>query len=433
MQAAFSRSIFGEPNKLTSLQKVRERILKGLLISTIIIEIVLFTIFLLTVFKNGLKSITFVYATLLVLPIIVLLFPRIPYLVRTCCWVFILYALGTTYLIMNGLNVIVGLFFLGFVAMTSVLLSLRSGLIALLTSCITIAFIGFLSIKGMVSPQTELLHSDPLYWIGGGVVFLLMGILMSTPLASLIRNLDIGLIKATSLAKELELTSAALRANEERFRAMIEDSSDIISILNIDGTIQYISPSVEGILGYKPNELIEQKIFDYLHPEDVHLAVAAMTPGIPPEEIGPSLELRARHKDGSWRILEVKGKEMHTHPAVHGTIINCRDITKRKEVEKALQRSTQLVTMVFASLSDAVFVLDDKTTTIVDCNPAALNIFGYRRDEMVGRTPDFLYSGPGAREEFRKRLFSDVAEKGFLNHFEFRFETQGWYHHSHRT
>ena len=422
MKAAFSRFVLGEPNEITSFGQLRERLLNGLLISTILIESALYAIFLIPVFKNGLTGISIVYAILYAWPLVILFVRRIPYLIRIGSWVTIFYALGVINLFLNGLSNNAGLFFLAFVAMTTVLVNLRFGLAALLLSSVTITVIGVFTVNGIIKPEVELLQVVPLHWITGGIIFLLMGILMSIPLATLVSSLDVGLIKAISLAGKLEQANAALRASEERFRAMIENSADIISILSIDGTAQYISPSVEQILGYKIEELIGRKIFDFLHPDDLNIVVAAMTPGVPTEEIGPSLELRLRHKDGSWRILEVRGKIMHADPAVYGTIINCRDITERKENEKALLDSRQLLAMVFSSLSDAVFILDAKTTIIKDCNPAASNLFGYSREEILGQTPAFLYTDPSAREEFRRHLFSAIEEKGFLSHFEFQMK-----------
>jgi PAS domain S-box-containing protein len=90
------------------------------------------------------------------------------------------------------------------------------------------------------------------------------------------------------------------------------------------------------------------------------------------------------------------------------------DITERKLAEKALQKSNQLHKSTFASLRDAVFIIDLKTTAIADCNHAAIEIFGYSREEMLGKTTEFIHVNKDTLGEFRKQLYTAVAEKGFL-------------------
>ncbi len=91
-----------------------------------------------------------------------------------------------------------------------------------------------------------------------------------------------------------------------------------------------------------------------------------------------------------------------------------QEISVRKQAEEALRESHQLLEGTFASLRDAVFIIDANTTTITDCNPAATEIFGYNREDMLGRTTEFLHVDQAGLEAFRKHLFPAVAEKGFL-------------------
>ncbi len=96
--------------------------------------------------------------------------------------------------------------------------------------------------------------------------------------------------------------------------------------------------------------------------------------------------------------------------------------TGRKRTEAALRESQQLLRKTFASLRDAVFIIDAKTVKIIDCNPAASEIFGYRREEMLGRTTAFLHIDETALEDFRRLLYAEVEERGFLYLPEFRMK-----------
>jgi PAS domain S-box-containing protein len=109
-----------------------------------------------------------------------------------------------------------------------------------------------------------------------------------------------------------------------------------------------------------------------------------------------------------------------------GTILGyqgiIRDITERKRAEEELRKSQQLLAKTFSSLHEAVFIINANTVEIMDCNPAASEIFGYSREEMLGRKTAFLHIDKAALKEFRRHLYSGLEEKGFLSHFEFRMK-----------
>ena len=94
----------------------------------------------------------------------------------------------------------------------------------------------------------------------------------------------------------------------------------------------------------------------------------------------------------------------------------------RKRAEAALIKSQQLLESMFISLRDAVFIIDAKTVEIIECNPAASEIFGYTRNELLGRTTTFLHVTEASLEEFRKNLSAAVEKEGFLARFEFKMK-----------
>lgn len=99
-----------------------------------------------------------------------------------------------------------------------------------------------------------------------------------------------------------------------------------------------------------------------------------------------------------------------------------REIEERKQAQEALRESKRLLERTFASLRDAVFVIDAATTQIFDCNPAASRMFGYRHEEILGRTIDFLHIDAAALEQFRSHLHPIIEEKGFLPSLQFRMK-----------
>jgi PAS domain S-box-containing protein len=91
------------------------------------------------------------------------------------------------------------------------------------------------------------------------------------------------------------------------------------------------------------------------------------------------------------------------------------DILKREAIEKALRDSQQLLQKTFASLRDALFIITSETRTIVDCNPAAIKLFGYERDEVVGQSIRLLHVDDAAFNQFRDLALPAIREAGYLH------------------
>jgi diguanylate cyclase (GGDEF)-like protein/PAS domain S-box-containing protein len=130
----------------------------------------------------------------------------------------------------------------------------------------------------------------------------------------------------------------ALRHSEAYFRALVENARDVIHVINEDRTTRYITPSVRHLLGWEPAELIGANALDIIHPDDAEQALeqirlARINPGS-----GRPLTLRARHRDGSWRVFEAVGRNLLDDPRVRGIIVNSRDITGRRQAEEETRR-----------------------------------------------------------------------------------------------
>jgi PAS domain S-box-containing protein len=132
--------------------------------------------------------------------------------------------------------------------------------------------------------------------------------------------------------RERDEAEIALRRSEDRFRALIERGSDIITIIDAGGCISYESPSIERLLGYRPGERLGQRASRDVHPDDLPGLVAAFTRAIGGRT--PSVECRAARRDGSWCNVEAIITDLLDHPAVCGIVVNWRDISERKRAEE---------------------------------------------------------------------------------------------------
>ena len=151
----------------------------------------------------------------------------------------------------------------------------------------------------------------------------------------LIRNGQVaGTISVARDITERKLMEDKLRHEEQRFRAFVEHSSDIIVLLNLEGTITYMNPAVEKVLGFKVEERIGAIGLELVHPDDrKHLIDKFNT--LVKDKKSPVIkaEMRLRHKDGSWRTIEAVESNMVNNNVVEAIVVNYRDITKRKEAE----------------------------------------------------------------------------------------------------
>ena len=141
-------------------------------------------------------------------------------------------------------------------------------------------------------------------------------------------------IENAVLYDDLKKAEAEVRRSEEYFRAMIENASDVITLLNKDGTVIYQSPAIEPILGYKPSDIVGRNMLEFVHPDD-HEAILTSLSGLMKAEQDPvPIEFRARDGLGQWRYVEAIGNNQLDNPNVGGIVVNARDITERKQAER---------------------------------------------------------------------------------------------------
>jgi diguanylate cyclase (GGDEF)-like protein/PAS domain S-box-containing protein len=136
---------------------------------------------------------------------------------------------------------------------------------------------------------------------------------------------------------EQKKSEQRLKSHEARFRALIEKSSDVISLIDLEGNLLYSSPSITRVLGYTAEEFAQRNGFEYVHPADINYVMEEFRKllGMP----GGSLttEMRIRHADGVWRWIETSSSNLLHDSNVNAVVVNFRDITERKVAEEKAQ------------------------------------------------------------------------------------------------
>ena len=150
-----------------------------------------------------------------------------------------------------------------------------------------------------------------------------------------------GTVEAIEARKQ---TETALRESENRFRILIENSADLTLVLDSRGVHRYVGPSVRGILGYDAGELVGKSIAEFVHSDDLPRAIQLLRSTIKlPGTKQLLTDYRLWHKSGYWRFFEAVATSLIDDPAVQGIVVNCHDVTERKQAKEALEAANQVL------------------------------------------------------------------------------------------
>ena len=133
-------------------------------------------------------------------------------------------------------------------------------------------------------------------------------------------------------------TARAMDDQRERFRRLVEHSSDVVSIVDSAGVFQYLSPAARHVLGYDPDDLVGDVGFDYVHPDDLDHTVETFLEAVADPAYRPVITFRFAHPEKGWVVLENTGRNLIADPVVEGFVINSHDVTDRVERANELER-----------------------------------------------------------------------------------------------
>jgi diguanylate cyclase (GGDEF)-like protein/PAS domain S-box-containing protein len=139
--------------------------------------------------------------------------------------------------------------------------------------------------------------------------------------------------RATAMKEQAEAT---VRSSEERFRSLVKNASDAICVVDADARVVLVTPAIELVTGYPPEHYLGEVGFELIHPDDVDTAAHLLAEALEHPGQVFRTEVRAVHRDGSWRWAEASVMNLLDDPAVHGVVANFHDITERKQFEEKL-------------------------------------------------------------------------------------------------
>ena len=223
-----------------------------------------------------------------------------------------------------------------------------------------------------------LLWDESLEKVAGaeGITALILGALAITTIV-VIRQI-VAVRENTRLLAEKEAQKGELR-----FRALVQHSSDVITVLDCDTTILYQSPAVVRVFGYEQDRLLGERLIDLVHPDDTSKVTSFIARVSQASNVTDPVEWRLRHENGAWRHVESIGTNLLSEPTINGIVINTRDITERKVALQEIEHLNHQNQLILDSAGEGLFGLDTNgIATFV--NPAAARMLGREPTDFIG-------------------------------------------------
>ncbi len=188
------------------------------------------------------------------------------------------------------------------------------------------------------------------------------------------------------LETERQRAEEMLWKTSRRFRSLIENTSNVIAILDIDRIFRYLSSSTANILGYGSEDLVGKHIFEFIYLDDVKtltdmLEEAMRNPGVSVS----AFECCIQHNDNSWHTFAVTITNLFNDPTINGFLINCHDITERKKVEASLQQSEERYRTLVEQLLAITYTVefDDSGSKTTYISPQVETLLGFTPAEWM--------------------------------------------------
>jgi len=215
--------------------------------------------------------------------------------------------------------------------------------------------------------------------------------------------------------EQFKLSQIELQKSEENYRNLVQTSHDVIIMLDSQGNFKFVNKIAEELTGYKIEDWMGKSFAALVHPDDLHIANLALMDS-----------LQGKQSSYVIRVFDSKGKILHidvsTVPVLENGIVTdvvsiCRDVTLQKLAEEKLILSESTYREMLNSITEAIYIMDENGI-FLDVNKTAEKMYGYERQEFIGKSAEFL-SAPGKNDLVLIEKILRNALEGFPYTFEF--------------
>ena len=206
----------------------------------------------------------------------------------------------------------------------------------------------------------------------------------------------------------------SLRESEEKYRELVENLNDVIYAADSNGLVTYVSPAIESLVGYSPNEVLGRSFGEFIYEEDLGRAAEGFQEVL--AGVLKQREYRLVSKSGEIRWVLTSSKPVLEGGEVVGVRGMLADITELKLAGEVVRESEEKYRHLFEQLNDAALVADTETGLILDANEQAELLLGRPRDEIIGMHHSELH--PPAEGEYYRGMFAAHVAKGHATDFD---------------
>ncbi len=194
-------------------------------------------------------------------------------------------------------------------------------------------------------------------------------------LKSLTQNLTNAFEKKAALEK-VKKREKELKQSEQKFRALVQEGSDLLAIMNINGEHSFVSENYKKILGYEPCELVGKNAYHFLHPDDVSRVTEQFAQLTEEKQVRIS-PFRFRNKDNKYRWIQTTATNLFNDSAVQGIVANSRDITTIIEQAKEIEYINERYQLAATATEDLIYDWDLTSDKVTRFHRGSKELFGY--------------------------------------------------------
>lgn len=240
-------------------------------------------------------------------------------------------------------------------------------------------------------------------------------------LQTLAKNLSNTIEKRDAESKALK-KDREFRESEKKFKALVQEGSDLMAILDTDGNYTFISDTVKTILGTDPTQILGKNVFEFIHPEDMEKILENFET-LKVQKRVKTEPFRYKDGNGNWHWLETTAINMINDPAINGIITNSRDITTLLQQAKEIENINERYRLAATATNDLIYDWDLETDKIIRFHRSFEDLFGYTEDEMARKEFWMEQIHPEDLVMDTKKLYKTLEDpkENFINS-EYRFK-----------
>lgn len=240
-------------------------------------------------------------------------------------------------------------------------------------------------------------------------------------LQSLTHNLTNAFEKRIALDR-VKNREEELKRSERKFKALVQEGSDMISIVDSQGKAQFVSETSIPILGLAPEVLLEKNLFDLVHPDD-KARLSEEFAELQHKKQRKSSPYRIQNKDGKWRWIQSVGTNLTDDPAVNGIVVNSRDITTVVEQAREIEHINERYRLAATATQDLIYDWDLEKDLVTRFHQSMQELFGYSSEEVNDKNFWQNQIHPDDYTEEKKkleRILKDPTQNHIKTEYRFR-------------